>query len=329
MNDQLNLEDLFSEESKTVDKSSKKNKLVSESEKEKHAKKKKKKDKNSLGNRVKSVALKSVLPAVGTGLVCFVIGGLVFSSGDTATKKVMTSQTIKSSNKALERSDAVKDTQIETLKKQLAALTTIDTDGQRILTDNGKNPNNLAFVTDVNSAVTKNLDEFFTKVVAISPTANDSEIQTLRSDLSQYFTAEASASTLYSFLTGGSSAKELGEKTVKIGSPTVTLASSENENTRRYLVIVPFAAISSEKIYNSFYIVQMTKDYKISDIKYAGYSDSVYTKVPHQLYKSEEDVDKEIVAPTPATSSSSKSENSSSEKSETSQSSESQSSDSK
>ena len=73
----------------------------------------------------------------------------------------------------------------------------------------------------------------------------------------------------------------------------------------------------------------MTKDYKISDIKYAGYSDSVYTKVPHQLYKSEEDVDKEIVAPTPATSSSSKSENSSSEKSETSQSSESRSSDSK
>lgn len=329
MSDQLNLEDLFSEESKTVDKSSKKNKLISESEKEKHAKKKKKKDKNSLGNRVKSVALKSVLPAVGTGLVCFVVGGLVFSSGDTATKKVMTSQTIKSSNKALERADAVKDTQIETLKKQLATLTTIDTDGQRILTDNGKNPNNLAFVTDVNSAVTKNLDEFFTKVVAISPTANDSEIQTLRSDLSQYFTAEASASTLYSFLTGGSSAKELGEKTVKIGSPTVTLASSENENTRRYLVIVPFAAISSEKIYNAFYIVQMTKDYKISDVKYAGYSDSVYTKVPHQLYKSEEDVDKEIVAPTPATSSSSKSETSSTEKSETSHSSESQSSDSK
>ena len=118
------------------------------------------------------------------------------------------------------------------------------------MTADGKEPNNLAFVSDVNSAVTSNLEEFFTKVLAISPTANDSEIQTLRSDLSQYFTAEASASTLYSFLTGGSSAKELGEKTVKIGSPTVTLASSESSDSRRYLVVVPFAALNSEKIYN-------------------------------------------------------------------------------
>ena len=242
--------------------------------------------------------LKSVLPSALTGLLCFLVGAVMFSSDNSSTKKVMSAQTIKKSNKALEKADAVKDTQIESLKRQLSQLTTLDTDGQKTLTADGKEPNNLAFVSDVNSAVTSNLEEFLTKVLAISPTANDSEIQTLRSDLSQYFTAEAGASTLYSFLTGGSSAKELGEKTVKIGSPTVTLASSENSDSRRYLVVVPFAALNSEKIYNAFYVVQMTKDYKISDIKYAGYSDSIYTKVPHQLYKSEEEVNN-LKAPTP------------------------------
>ena len=294
VNEEFNLDELFEEESKTIDRSSKKkkNKLIAESEKEKHSKRKKKKDKNSLEYRIKSIALKSVVPSIATGLLCFVVGAVMFSNDDSSTKKVMTAQTIKNSNKALEKADAVKDTQIESLKRQLAQLTTLNVDGQKTLTADGKEPNNLSFVTDVNSAVTSNLEEFMTKVLAISPTASDSEIQTLRADLSQYFTAEASASTLYSFLTGGSSAKELGEKTAKIGSPTVTLASSESSSSRRYFVIVPFAAIDSEKIYNAFYVVQMTSDYKISDIKYAGYSDSIYTKVPHQLYKSEEEVNK-------------------------------------
>lgn len=300
MNEEINLNELFEEESKTIDRSSekKKNKLIAESEKEKHSKRKKKKDKNSIAYKAKSIMLKSVLPSALTGLLCFLVGAVMFSNDNSSTKKVMSAQTIKKSNKALEKADAVKDTQIESLKRQLSQLTTLDTDGQKTLTADGKEPNNLAFVSDVNSAVTSNLEEFLTKVLAISPTANDSEIQTLRSDLSQYFTAEAGASTLYSFLTGGSSAKELGEKTVKIGSPTVTLASSENSDSRRYLVVVPFAALNSEKIYNAFYVVQMTKDYKISDIKYAGYSDSIYTKVPHQLYKSEDEVNN-LKAPAP------------------------------
>lgn len=317
VNEEINLNELFEEESKTIDKSSekKKNKLIAESEKEKHSKRKKKKDKNSVAYKAKSIVLKSVVPSVATGLLCFVVGAVMFSSDDSSTKKVMSAQTIKKTNKALEKADAVKDTQIESLKRQLAQLTTLDTDGQKTLTADGKEPNNLAFVSDVNSAVTSNLEEFFTKVLAISPTANDSEIQTLRSDLSQYFTAEASASTLYSFLTGGSSAKELGEKTVKIGSPTVTLASSESSDSRRYLVVAPFAALNSEKIYNAFYVVQMTGDYKISDVKYAGYSDSIYTKVPHQLYKSEEEVNN-IKAPAPVSqeTKSSETESSSEEK---------------
>ena len=115
-------------------------------------------------------------------------------------------------------------------------------------------------------------------------------------------------------MTGGSSAKELGEKTVKIGSPTVTLASSENSDSRRYLVVVPFAALNSEKIYNAFYVVQMTGDHKISDIKYAGYSDSIYTKVPHQLYKSEDEVNNNLKAPAPVSQESKSSETAQSSK---------------
>ena len=133
--------------------------------------------------------------------------------------------------------------------------------------------------------------------MAISPTANDQEIQSIRSDLSSYFTSEAGVSRLYTLLTGGSAAKELGQKTIKVASTTVTLATSESENSRKYLVIVPFATASGDKIYNAFYVVEEDKDHKISDVKYAGYSDSAYSKVAHQLFKTEDQVKNEIKAP--------------------------------
>ena len=143
MNEEINLNELFEEESKTIDRSSekKKNKLIAESEKEKHSKRKKKKDKNSIAYKAKSIMLKSVLPSALTGLLCFVVGAVMFSSDDSSTKKVMSAQTIKKSNKALEKADAVKDTQIESLKRQLSQLTTLDTEGQKTLTADGKEPN--------------------------------------------------------------------------------------------------------------------------------------------------------------------------------------------
>lgn len=299
MENEINLDELFEKESKSIDdsaRSKQSTKLVKQSEKSKNSKKKKKKkDKNSAGEKVKRVMLKTVLPSVATGVFCFIVGALLFSKEDVATQKVMTAQTIKSTNSALENADSVKDTQIESLKRQLAELTKVE-GAQNILTDNGKNPNNLAFTTDVNSAAIKGLDDFFTKLLAVSPTANDKEIQTIRSDLSSYFTSEAGVSKLYTLLTGGSAAKELGQKTIKVASTTVTLATSESENSRKYLVIVPFATTSGDKIYNALYVVEEDKDHKISDIKYAGYSDGAYTKIAHQLFKSEEQVNKELKA---------------------------------
>lgn len=299
MENEINLDELFEKESKSIDdsaRSKQSTKLVKQSEKSKNSKKKKKKkDKNSAGEKVKRVMLKTVLPSVATGVFCFIVGALLFSKEDVATQKVMTAQTIKSTNSALENANSVKDTQIESLKRQLAELTKVE-GAQNILTDNGKNPNNLAFTTDVNSAAIKGLDDFFTKLLAVSPTANDKEIQTIRSDLSSYFTSEAGVSKLYTLLTGGSAAKELGQKTIKVASTTVTLATSESENSRKYLVIVPFATTSGDKIYNALYVVEEDKDHKISDIKYAGYSDGAYTKIAHQLFKSEEQVNKELKA---------------------------------
>ena len=298
LENEINLEELFAKESETIDSSARSNqpsKLVKQSEKSKN-KRQKKKDKNSTSGKVKRILLKTVLPSVATGAVCFFIGGLIFSKDDTATEKVMTAQTIKSSNPALENANSVKDTQIESLKRQLSELSRLE-GSQQILTDNGKDPNNLAFAIDVNTASIKGLDDFFTKVLAISPTANDQELQTIRSDLSPYFTSEASVSKLYTFLSNASAAKELGQKTIKVASPTVTLASSESANRRRYFVIVPFATSSSDKIYNAFYVVEEDKDHKISDIKYAGYSDSAYSKVAHQLFKSEDQVNNEIKSP--------------------------------
>lgn len=295
MENEINLDELFAKESETIDDSarSKQSKLVKTSDKSKQLNAKKKKDKNSFGEKAKRVIVRSIIPSVATGAVCFVVGGLIFSKDDVVTEKVMTAQTIKSSNPALENANSVKDTQIESLKRQLSELTKID-GTQQILTDAGKDPNNLAFAIDVNSAAIKGLDDFFTKVLAISPTANDQEIQSLRTDLTQYFTSEAGVSKLYTFLSNASAAKELGQKTIKIASPTVTLASSESQNGKRYFVIVPFATASSDKIYNAFYIVEEDKDHKISDIKYAGYSDSAYSKVAHQLFKSEDQVNNEL-----------------------------------
>ena len=301
--EEINLDDLFEEEKATTSKSKSNNKLVKKSEKEKHDEKKKnKKMQKQVTSTFKNIMLKSVLPAAVAGGVCFIAGAIMFTDNSAEiTKKVQVAKTVKSSNEALEKADAVRDAQITTLKKQLSELTSLNKDThQQELTEAGKDKNNLAFVSDVNAAVTHGLDEFFTKLIAVNPNATEEELKNVRSEMTSYFTSEAATSKMYSLLTGPASSKELNDKTIKIGSATVSLASSSNVDTRRYLVVVPFAALTQKKVYNAFYIVQTDSSYKISDIKYAGYSDSVYTKVAHQLYKTEDEVNKEIVAPEPA-----------------------------
>ena len=300
--EEINLDDLFEEEKATTSKSKSNNKLVKKSEKEKHDEKKSKKMQKQVTSTFKNVMLKSVLPAAVAGGVCFIAGAIMFTDNSAEiTKKVQVAKTVKSSNEALEKADAVRDAQITTLKKQLSELTSLNKDThQQELTEAGKDKNNLAFVSDVNAAVTHGLDEFFTKLIAVNPNATEEELKNVRSEMTSYFTSEAATSKMYGLLTGPASSKELNDKTIKIGSVTVALASSTNVDTRRYLVVVPFAALTQKKVYNAFYIVQTDSSYKISDIKYAGYSDSVYTKVAHQLYKTEDEVNKEIVAPEPA-----------------------------
>lgn len=301
--EEIDLDDLFVEEKATTSKSKSNNRLVKKSEKEKHDEKKKsKKMQKQVTSTFKNVMLKSVLPAAVAGGVCFIAGAIMFTDNSAElTKKVQVAKTVKSSNEALEKADAVRDAQITTLKKQLSELTSLNKDThQQELTEAGKDKNNLAFVSDVNAAVTHGLDEFFTKLIAVNPNATEEELKNVRSEMTSYFTSEAATSKMYGLLTGPASSKELNDKTIKIGSVTVALASSNNVDTRRYLVVVPFAALTQKKVYNAFYIVQTDSSYKISDIKYAGYSDSVYTKVAHQLYKTEDEVNKEIVAPEPA-----------------------------
>lgn len=284
--EELDLNSLFQSESKEVDssKSEKNNKLIGKSAADK-LKKKSKKRKDSFGYKAKSVIVKSILPAVGAGLICFVLGGLIFSKTDDVSQKVQQAQTIKSSSTVLEDLDGIKNVQIETLKKELANLTTIDKDGNSVLTQNGQNANNLAFTRDVNAAVSGGIDEFFTKLIAINPTANDSEIQAIQPDLTKYMTKSSASSELYSTLTGGSAAKELGKKTTKISSATVTLARSDSETQRVYLVAVPISTPSDEQFYNAFYIVQTDSEYKIEFAKYVGYSGGPYSAKLNELYK--------------------------------------------
>lgn len=301
--EEINLDDLFEEEKESTSKSKSNNKLVKKSEKEKHDEKKKnKKAQKHAASAFKGIMLKSVLPAFVVGGICFVAGAVMFTDNSAElTKKVQAAKTVKSSNEALEKADAVRDAQLTTLKKQLSELTSLNKDThQQELTEAGKDKNNLSFVSDVNAAVTHGLDEFFTKLIAVNPNATEEELKNVRSEMTSYFTSEAATSKMYSLLTGPASSKELNDKTIKIGSVTVTLASSTGSDSRRYLVIVPFAALGQKKVFNAYYIVQTDSSYKISDIKYAGYSDSVYTKVAHQLYKTEDEVNKEIVAPEPA-----------------------------
>lgn len=286
------LDDIFGAEKEEIEESSKKeksNKIVGKSETDKQLKKSKKK-KDSFGYKAKSIVLKSVLPAVGTGAICFVLGGLIFSKGDDVSQKVQQAQTIKSSSTVLENVNSVKDLQIETLKKQLANLTTMDKEGNQILSTNGQNANHLAFTRDVNAAASGGIDEFFSKLIAVNPTANESEIQAIQPDLAKYMTSSSATSELYSTLTGGSAAKELGKKTTKISSATVTLARSDDDN-RTYLVSVPISTPSDEQFYNAFYIVQMNKDYKIEFARYAGYSGGPYALKLNELYKTAKDKD--------------------------------------
>lgn len=288
--EELDLNSLFQSESKEVDssKSEKNNKLIGKSAADK-LKKKSKKRKDSFGYKAKSVIVKSILPAVGAGLICFVLGGLIFSKTDDVSQKVQQAQTIKSSSTVLEDLDGIKNVQIETLKKELANLTTIDKDGNSVLTQNGQNANNLAFARDVNAAVSGGIDEFFTKLIAINPTANESEIQAIQPDLTKYMTKSSASSELYSTLTGGSAAKELGKKTTKISSATVTLARSDSETQRVYLVAVPISTPSDEQFYNAFYIVQTDSEYKIEFAKYVGYSGGPYSAKLNELYKATKD----------------------------------------
>lgn len=293
MHEEIDLNELFSKESKDIDDSKKStNRLISSDSDEKR----KKKNKDSVSSKVKSIALKSVLPSVVTGLVCFVIGGVIFSGDDQTSVKVQQAKTIKSSSTVLENLNSVKDSQIESLKKQLSEMITTDSSGNQILSSNGQNVNHLAFTKDVNAAATGGIDEFFTKLISINPTASDSELQALQQDLTKYMTDASATSELYSTLTGGSAAKELGKKTTKISSATVTLARSDSASHRTYLVVVPISTPKDEKIYNAFYIVQMTNDYKIDYAKYAGYSSGAYYSKIHELYKSVEEVNEDLKA---------------------------------
>lgn len=283
-NEELNLDNLFAEEVETIDApANTKNKFLKESESAK-AEKKKIKKKDSLSYKLKNIALKSVLPAVLTGAVFLIVGVAIASPKDEVTERVRQAKTIKSSSTVLENLNTLKDSQIDSLKRQLAEMTTYDKTGKQVLTDNGTDLNNLAFTKDVNAMARANLDEFLTKLVAISPTASDKEIQVLQQDMKQYMTPEASASNLYSTLTGGSAAKELGKKTTKISSPTVTLAKSTNKDSRTYFVITPISTPSDEKLYNAFYVVETTADWKLKSVRYAGYATDEFTKVAHELY---------------------------------------------
>lgn len=268
-NNNVELEELFGEESQRT--STKSQRVTPHLNSESSSSTKKKKQINDIEHKFNSIMMKSVLPAFLTGAVCLFVGAVAFRQDNSAAIKVQTAKTIKQSSDVLDNLDNVQSSQIEALKKQLSDVTA-GKDEARV-----KDENSLKFINDVNKSSYDSLDPFFNKLVALQPTASEEEVQLLQQDLKQYMTDSAATSELYDILKGPSAAKELGAKTVKSAGVVVSMLSVPDDNSKIYAVSVPIIA-KDEKSYNSLYVVKMNNtDNKILEVRYAGYATGAFT----------------------------------------------------
>ena len=272
----LNLDDLFADDLEEI---------VEEEDKTSYRKKENKKTKKKpkkalITPKVQELLVKSVLPTTVALVVGVGVGATLFSVNETQ-ESVKTVSKIKATSSVIENTENVKNSQINSLKQQLATLTNKTENGTTLSSSVDKT--SFDFVKTLNDNTVKTLDPFFDKLLKLKPNATDNELKALAKDIQPFFVKEFNEQKIIDFLKQNNASKALKTETNKVASVTATMAFSSNENARTYIIIVPFGA-KNQKVYNAFYTLTTDKEHKISDIQYSGYSNDTDVEKLHKLF---------------------------------------------
>ena len=222
---------------------------------------------------VKTPKWKRVLAYGGTGFGALVVGiviGAVVFMNQPVQNAPQPVQNVKAQVSILDDIETVKDSQIATLERQLAAITEKDNLSSKQV--------DFAAISLANADIQTVLDPFFDRLLGVDPYAKEDALEVARKDLSQYMTDSASTTILYDILTGESPAKQLGEAGKKAGGVQVTIAGITKDQQKVYLVAIPFA--TEKKVQTVEYLVRLS-EHKIEDVRYAGIVSSSSTATLH------------------------------------------------
>lgn len=207
--------------------------------------------------------LKWILPVAG---VLLFLAGLI--AGFTTAPRhdgpvqpqVKPVQAVKGLNGVLDETVHLYQDQLSTLQAQLGVL------GQN--TSDAIVRNDVSAIVQQQTDINKTLDPFFTTLFTLPLGADDNERATFRDELSKFMAPGKSVSVLYNLLSGSSPARQLSTPIRKTGSVIATYSAVSKDAGHIYQVVVPFATVNG--VQSAVYMVELTVDHKINDIKYVG-----------------------------------------------------------
>lgn len=219
----------------------------------------------TIKDRFKSLTLSDFLwvtlaPMLIFGLIIGIIASALSGGEEVVEKEPEDVKSVEGAYSILDDVESLKDDQIMSLRKQIASLKST---GNGAISEEEAN----ALVSMSNDAANA-LDPFFSATLGISRNAKKSEMTTHQQNLSDYFTDEASTSTIYDFLNGPTPAKQLNEDVAKSGRILPTWAGSSEKGVVTYVVYAPI--VSESGTASAVYTVTLERDHKISDINYNG-----------------------------------------------------------
>ena len=148
----------------------------------------------------------------------------------------------------------MRDNQIKLLQKNIAKL--------KPENDNVKIEDKISIV-DKNNTITKNLDEFFNKLLDPTPPRPQ--------DITQYFTNPTNP-TIKNIINGESTQKILKKPGTKTGGIHLLLDNISNENQTTYTALVPYAY--EQHLLTNIYNLATDENGKIISIYYVGFFDN-------------------------------------------------------
>lgn len=186
---------------------------------------------------------------------------LTFITGYTTGKTLAPNNTpiktiakIDSKDTILSQIDTMRDNQIKLLQKNIAKL--------KPENDNIKIEDKISIV-DKNNTITKNLDEFFNKLLDPTPPRPQ--------DITQYFTNPTNP-TIKNIINGESTQKILKKPGTKTGGIHLLLDNISNENQTTYTALVPYAY--EQHLLTNIYNLATDENGKIISIYYVGFFDN-------------------------------------------------------